>query len=148
MSQENVEVVKRAQPDGVDMVELFRAFAAPDAVPTGIDLTVYDSDCQVEFNSRKTAALAPPSSTGLLGLVEGWLDWLEPWESYYIEVERFIDAGDEVVSLARVHAQSTRGGVPVEHSPAAVWSVRDGKVVRVQFYLERDDALEAAGLSE
>ncbi len=148
MSQDNVEVVKRAHPDGVDLVQLFRDFTAPDAPGTGIDLTAYESECQVAFNSRRTAALGPPSSSGLLGLAEGWRDWLEPWETYYIEVEEFIDGGDEIVSLARVRAQSARGGVPVEHTPAAVWSVRAGKVAGVQFYLERDEALEAAGLRE
>jgi ketosteroid isomerase-like protein len=29
-----------------------------------------------------------------------------------------------------------------------VWSVREGKIVRVRFYLERVEALEAAGLRE
>jgi hypothetical protein len=147
MSREDVEIVKRAQPDGVDLAQLFRAVGVPDSAP-GIDLTVYEGDCQVEFDSRSSAAVGPPSSSGLLGLAEGWRDWLEPWESYYIEVEEFIDAGAEVVSLARVRAQSARGGVPVEHSPAAVWKVEDGKVVRVRFYLGHREALEAAGLSE
>ena len=71
-----------------------------------------------------------------------------PWESYYIEAEEFIDAGEEVVTLTRVLAQTTRDSVAVEHRPAAVWSLRQGKIVRVRFYLERDEALEAAGLRE
>jgi ketosteroid isomerase-like protein len=29
-----------------------------------------------------------------------------------------------------------------------VWTVRDGKIARVAFYLHRSEALEAAGLSE
>ncbi|HEY7152245.1 MAG TPA: nuclear transport factor 2 family protein [Solirubrobacterales bacterium] len=145
MSHEDVEIVKRAHPDGVDLVQLFAA-TTPASAP-GIDLTVYAADCLVEFDSRGPAAVGPPSSSGVLGLAEGWLDWLEPWESYHIEVEEFIDAGDDVISLARVRAQSARGGVPVEHSPAALWSVRHGKIVRVRFYLERAEALEAAGIT-
>jgi SnoaL-like domain len=148
MSQENVEVVKRAQPDGVDLVQLFRAVASPDSTALGIDLGVFESDCEVQFISSRPAALGPPSTPGLAGLAEGWGDWLEPWESYYIEVEEFIDAGDEVVALARVSARSSRDAVAVEHAPAAVWSVHGGKVVRVRFYLEHDEALEAAGLRE
>ncbi len=148
MSQENVEIVKRAQPDGVDLVQLFGGFTAPDPSTPGIDLTVFDSDCRVEFVASRRAALGPPSSSGLLGLAEGWADWLEPWESYYIEIERFIDTGDQVVALARVRAQSSRDAVSVEHAPAAIWSVDNGKIVRVRFFLEHDEALEAAGLSE
>ena len=48
----------------------------------------------------------------------------------------------------RVRAQTTRDAVAVEHRSAAVWSVRENKIVRVGFYLERDQALEAAGLRE
>jgi ketosteroid isomerase-like protein len=93
-------------------------------------------------------SIPPRTSHGLQGFVDGWRDWLEPWESYYIEAEDFIDAGDQVVSLTRVLAQTTRDAVAVEHRPAAVWSLREGKIVRVRFFLDRGEALEAAGLSE
>ena len=146
MSQENVEIVQRVQVSGVDLVELFKASTPPDPSTTGIDVTAFDSDFETEFITRR--ALRPSVSRGLLGFAEGWRDWLEPWASYYIEAEDFIDAGDEVVSLTRVRAQTTRDAVAVEHRPGAVWSLRDGKITRVRFFLERDEALEAAGLRE
>ena len=93
-------------------------------------------------------SIQPSTSRGLQGFAEAWRDWLEPWESYYIEAEEFIDAGDEVVSLTRVLAQTTRDAVAVEHRPAAVWSLRAGKIARVRFYLDRGEAIEAAGLRE
>jgi ketosteroid isomerase-like protein len=80
--------------------------------------------------------------------VEGWRDWLTPWASYRIDAEDFIDAGDEVVVFARIKARTARDGVLVEHSPAAVWTIREGKVAGIRFLLERSEALEAAGLSE
>ena len=133
MSQDNVEVVKRAHPDGVDLVQLFRDFTAPDAPGAGIDLTAYESECQVAFNSRRTAALDRRPPPAFSDSRKGGAIGLSPGRAYYIEVEEFIDGGDEIVSLARVRAQSARGGVPVEHTPAAVWSVRAGKVVGVLF---------------
>jgi ketosteroid isomerase-like protein len=149
MSQENVEVVKRVQASGVDLVELFRASTVPDPSATGIDVTAFESDFETQFIARRVFGSIPPSiSRGLQGFAEAWRDWLEPWESYYIEVEEFIDAGDEVISLTRVLAQTTRDAVAVEHRPAAVWSLREGKIVRVRFYLDRGEALEAAGLRE
>jgi ketosteroid isomerase-like protein len=151
MSQENVEIVKRAQPRDIDMVELFRASNAPGGAVTpdtaGIDVTVFASDFEAEFISARAGSLRP-ASRGPEGLAEGWRDWLEPWESYYIELEKFIDAGDEVISLVRVRAQTTRDAVAVEHESAALWSVREGEISRVRFYLDRDQALEAAGLRE
>jgi ketosteroid isomerase-like protein len=148
MSQENVEVVKRVQASGVDLAELFRASTVPNPSASEIDLTAFESDFETEFIARGAiGSLQPTTSLGLQGFVEGWRDWLEPWESYYIEAEEFIDAGDEVVSLTRVRAQTTRDAVAVEHRPGAVWSLREGKIVRVRFFLDRHEALEAAGLS-
>ena len=138
MSQENVEIVKRVQASGVDLAELFRASTVPDPSVIGIDLTAFDSDFETEFIAHRVfGSIRPRASHGLQGFVEGWRDWLQPWESYYIEAEEFIDAGDEVVSLTRVLAQTTRDAVAVKHRPAAVWSLREGKIVRVRFYLDR-----------
>jgi ketosteroid isomerase-like protein len=152
MSQENVDVVKRAQPlginTGVDMAKLFRASTALDPAAMGVDVTAFESDFEVEFIASQAGMAIRPSSRGFEGFAEGWRDWLEPWESYYNEVEEYIDAGNEVVSLVRVQAKTARDAVPVEHRPAAVWSVREGRIFRVRFYLDRDEALQAAGLSE
>jgi ketosteroid isomerase-like protein len=125
---------------------MFRGSAAVDPAPTDIDVTVFESDFDVEFISK--VGSMQPAARGVEGLAEAWRDWLEPWESYYVEPEEFIDAGDEVVCLVRVRAQTTRDEVAVEHDSAAVWSVRENKIVRVRFYLEREQALEAAGLGE
>ncbi len=144
MSRENLEVVERVQVSGIDMVDLFRSSAAPDLSETGIDVTMFDSDCQTEFIA--SLGSIEPSTRGLEGFAEAWRDWLEPWETYFVELEEFIDAGDEVVSLVHVRAQTARDEVPVEHRPAAIWSVRAGRITRVRFYLEREQALEAAGL--
>jgi ketosteroid isomerase-like protein len=147
MSTENVEVVKRAQPSGVDMVRLFGRSTEPDLSGVDVDLTAYEADFQTEFISTRARGSIRPSARGFEGFAQAWRDWLEPWERYYIEADDFIDAGDEVVSLVRIEAQTARDAVPIEHEPAALWSMRAGKVVRVRFYLDRDDALNAAGLS-
>jgi ketosteroid isomerase-like protein len=149
MSQENVEVVRRVQLSGVDMVELFRSSTPPDPSTSGIDLSAFDPDFETEFIARGAyGPMRPSTFHGLQGFAEAWRDWLEPWENYYAEVEEMIDAGDEVVTLTRVLAKTTRDAVAIEHLPAAVWSLRGGKIVRVRFYLEREQALEAAGLRE
>jgi ketosteroid isomerase-like protein len=147
MSQENVEIVKRVQPSGVDLADLFRASTPPDPSATGIDLTAFASDFETEFIARRVFGSLPPGvAHGLQGFIDSWRDWLEPWASYYIEVEEYIESGEEVVSLTRVLAKTTRDGVAVEHRPAAVWSLRDGRIARVRFYLDREEALGAAGV--
>jgi ketosteroid isomerase-like protein len=80
--------------------------------------------------------------------VAGWRDWLEGWDSYVIELEDLLDAGDQVVSLVRIKGKTSRHGVEVEHAPASLWMVEDGVITGLTFYLDRDQALEAAGLAE
>ena len=74
-------------------------------------------------------------------------EWFEAWDRYSLEAEDFIDAGESVVVLSHGHAR-TKQGVELEHRGAEVWTLRDGKVVRMRAYGHRADALEAAGLSE
>ena len=133
------------------MVALFRGSNAPDPAatpPPGIDVTAFEDDFEVELIST-TAGSLRPAARGPEALAEAWRDWLEPWESYYIEVEEIVDAGgDQVLSLVRARARTARDAVAIEHESAAVWLVRKGKIARVRFYLERELALEAAGLPE
>ncbi len=84
-------------------------------------------------------------STGLEGLVEAWTDWTTAFESYRIEVEEMIDAGDQVVSFVAMTGE-LRGGGEITAPGAAVWTVIDGRVRRVEFHLDRGSALRAAGL--
>jgi ketosteroid isomerase-like protein len=142
MSSTNVDLLRQLQFDGADFVELFEGGPAdlpPDA------LSVLAPDFEVRFVPASVGER--PSYRGLEGFLEGWQDWLTPWASYHLEVEDFIEVGDDtVVTLARVHAKTERDGVAVEHAPAAVWTFEGGKVVRIEFYLEREEAFEAAGL--
>ena len=149
MTRENVEVVRAIQPAGsLDLVELFRAGPSAGVGPEGIDVAAISSDADIQFMALESGPLQDRQLIGVEGLIEGWRDWLEPWQSYVMESEDVIDAGEQVVSLIRVRAKTSHDGVEVEHSPAAVWTVEDRMVVAVTFYLDRDQALEAAGLSE
>jgi ketosteroid isomerase-like protein len=72
-----------------------------------------------------------------------------PWAELSFEPERFVDVDDErVLVLVRVHATGTGSGVPVELRNAHEFTIRDGVLVRFKVYGDRDEALEAAGLSE
>ena len=55
---------------------------------------------------------------------------------------------DEVVTFARNRGHTDTDAAAVESESAAIWSVREGKIAKVRFYLERTEALTAAGLSE
>ena len=84
--------------------------------------------------------------TGLEGFRAAWLEWTSAFESYRIDLERIIDAGDQVVSLVRMVGRTKTGGVDIEAPGAAVWTVVDGRVKRVEFHLDRAAAMASAGL--
>ena len=62
-----------------------------------------------------------------------------------MEPQAFLDQGDHVIVARRRRRGS---GAPVEAMIYNVWTVQQGKAVRVRGFLSRSDALEAAGLSE
>ena len=51
-----------------------------------------------------------------------------------------------VVAMFCEEGSGRGSGVPVHLHPASVWEVRDGKAVSYRGYLDRAEALRAAGL--
>ena len=56
--------------------------------------------------------------------------------------------GETVLMLLLASATASYTGIKVDYEWAAIWTIRDGKLLRAQGYLNRAEALEAAGLEE
>lgn len=61
---------------------------------------------------------------------------------------RLREAGTSVVAAVRLSAQGRSTGIPVEQRLGQVWTIQDGKVIRVRSYLTYDEALRVAGIGE
>ncbi len=85
---------------------------------------------------------------GTEGLRQATAEYLNVWEDYQFEVERMIDLGDRVLILERHSARGRRSGANINKDVGTLLTLRDGLIVRWEYYWERDDALEAAGISE
>ena len=85
--------------------------------------------------------------TGIDGLVDGWREWLTPFETYRIEIEGFEDAGDRGLILVRQIASPRGTDAEIETPGAAVVWTREGKLARVEFHISRAEARRAAGLA-
>jgi ketosteroid isomerase-like protein len=72
----------------------------------------------------------------------------ETWDEHRIEVERVIDAGDQVVLLHRETMRGKSSGVDLELEAAVLIDLEDGQIIRLQGYIDRAAALEAAGLAD
>jgi uncharacterized protein len=63
------------------------------------------------------------------------------------EVEQVIDLGDRVLALLHESARGASSGLEVHQHPAFLYAFRGERVSHVRAYLDRAEALEAAGLS-
>jgi ketosteroid isomerase-like protein len=73
---------------------------------------------------------------------------LEAWDERRFEPQQFIDAGDRIVVLQHEFRRGKGSGIEVENDTAVTFEVRNGRVIRIRAYMDRAEALEAAGLSE
>ena len=70
------------------------------------------------------------------------------WENWQIEPDRFVPVGDRVAVALRYRARWRISGAEVEAFESALWTIRDGRVVRYEWFHGPGDSFEAAGLSE
>jgi ketosteroid isomerase-like protein len=76
-------------------------------------------------------------------------DWLDTFDDLKAEPLELIDAADEqVVTVLRFGGRAKLSGVEADLTYAILYTLRDGKIARGREYWTRDQALEAAGLSE
>ncbi len=133
MSQENVESARR----------IFEAFNR--AFTEGADDLYAFLDPEVEW-IPVTAILEGRSYHGHEG-VRRWIeDMKRDWEEFEPRPEEFLDLGDDrVLALGFWHARGRGGDVPLDF-PHAAWlaQYREGKLVRMQSFTVRQEALEAA----
>ena len=131
MSQENVEIVER----------FYEAWAREDAGPTELMAQ------EIEY-VNPAEAIEPGVRRGRAAFGQAVNAVIDGWETWQAEPERFIAAGDQVVVLVRYHARGRSSGVEIEGRESALWTLRDGRVQRYEWFPGPSDALEAAGLQE
>jgi ketosteroid isomerase-like protein len=143
----NVELVKSLMPDELDLVEVINS-EEPMGPFGGAPTDLVAPNIEVWFVAPDGTVPGGLTFKGVDGLLEGWRDWLLPYDSYLLSPEEYFGAGEHVVMHVRVSARTERDGVTVEHRPSSVWTVRDGRIVAVRFFLDRDEALEFAGVDQ
>jgi ketosteroid isomerase-like protein len=136
MSKQNVEIVRRVYDGGVRELT-----SSPDEADL---LELFDPGVHVDLTRR---VLNPAAYNGYDGLRLGLSEVREVWDRFTILPERFIDVGDHVLVLETVQASGLGSGVEVATRGATLYTLRDGKIVRLTLYLDSREALEAVGLS-
>jgi ketosteroid isomerase-like protein len=145
MSRENVDLVLGLMlaPD-VDIAPLFRddeMWAA--LVDVVAPLIHREFECTGTLFGTETTY-----GGGVDGFRAFWLDWTAPWVTYRSETEEIFDLEDRVLQFAREFGRRDGNTEEVMGRNAAVWTFRDGKVVRFDAYADRAVARKVAGLAE
>jgi ketosteroid isomerase-like protein len=74
-------------------------------------------------------------------------EWLSPWEDWRCAAEDYVTSGQLVVVLARYSGRGKESGAAVNTEGAHLWTMRDGKAIRLEIFSSRARALAAAGLT-
>ena len=133
MSQENVEIVR----------EMSERFATGDRESWR---EVFAKD--VIWDTSATTTPQAGVYEGHAGVERFFIDWLGTWDNPAVEMLDLIDAGDSVVAVFRWTGRGRTSGIDTAMTMFAVYDLKDGQVVRFRQYETRNEALEAAGLSE
>jgi len=126
MSQENVEIIRK----------LFAAYARGEVADSLFDPGLV-------WN--------PAEETAMAGLEEARASkerWEDGWETLQTEPEEFIDAGDRVLVTVHFAGRGRESGIDVEARLYEVYTLRGGKITRMDEFTDRPEALEAVGLRE
>jgi ketosteroid isomerase-like protein len=132
MSEQNLELIRHAYEDF--------AREGTRAIPTHLMAPDFE------------LVLVPAFPSGPFRGPQAAVDFSKEFEAmfdeYRIEPEEIIDVGEQVLVLARFSGRGKGGGVPIVEAHAHVWTMRDGKALRAEFYSKRAEGLEAVGLTD
>ena len=129
MSRENVETVRRAfeyEISGRGSEEVLASFD-PDVVMKPIE---------------------EGASFGVDAIRDNFQHWQSAWEELEVTIEEIIDAGDRVILAAHHRGRGRGSGITIDARYYEVYTLLKGKIVRIDEYADRAEALEAAGLRE
>jgi ketosteroid isomerase-like protein len=138
MSQENVERLH-------DVYQLLNTrFAALKGGEIDVLLPFFDPEVVIEM----VDAPDPETYHGHDGVRSWFNDAFGIWAAVHVEAEDIKESGQWTVALLHVSLRGEASGVELELPVAAFHQFRNGRIVRDRVYLDRDEALEAAGLKE
>ena len=131
MSQENLEIVL----DG------YARYNAGDRVP---QLWFWHPDAEYHV-----ARDDPDSAVhrGIVAIRQQFASWEEAYPDLRVEVLDARANGDQVFLWVRFVGHGATSGIPIDMELAQLYTMRDGKAAKAVEYMDRDEALEAGGLS-
>ena len=133
MSEENVEIVRRG----------FEAYGRRD-----IDAFLALVDPGFELRSAIVGTAEGRTYRGHDAVRQWFADSDAGFADLVIEPTEFRDLGDRVLVFGRIQARGRESGLPLDSPTGWVATVSDGRMTSAHGFLSREEAVDAAGLSE
>jgi ketosteroid isomerase-like protein len=126
-----------------------RSYAAGNRRDFDLLLTFSDPG---SYEYRPSSDLLPPDLErvfhGHHGYLRLWRYWIDAFEDIRWDPEEILDLGDKVLVTTQQRGHGSSSGVAVSKPVFQLFTLRRGLVVRQEDFLDRSQALEAAGLRE
>ena len=74
---------------------------------------------------------------------ESLAQWKAAWDDYQVLPEEYVDRGDRVIVTVRLRGRGRGSGVDIDALFYDVYTVRDRRIVRMDQFTDRSEALEA-----
>ena len=131
MQQENVEIVRRHQ-DAWNRRDLAAWLAS------------FRPDGQIDWSRSRGPLKGVYSGSDELKVF--WGAFWSMFDDVQVELHEVTAGRSDVVITNTAHVRG-RDGIEVSARSTFVWTVEHGKIARLRMFQEREEALEAAGLS-
>jgi ketosteroid isomerase-like protein len=118
--------------DGREAIGLVEALLTHTAAPDFVTV-MHSESAELEYE-------------GIAGFREALSDWMSPYERFRLVVDEVVFLRDKFVLLVRQLVRTKHEGVELETASGTVWWLKEGKISQAVFYLDRVDALKAAGI--
>jgi ketosteroid isomerase-like protein len=132
MSQENIEVIRKAY-EGTNS----RDFSFIERL--------FDKDVEMFFPPEFPGT---QEARGPQGFMRALAELEEAAQEIRYELEELLDVEDRVLAKVRFVGRGRHTGISLDRRVYWLYTLRAGKITKMVVYLERAEALEAAGLSE
>jgi ketosteroid isomerase-like protein len=130
MSEQNMELVRRAYAHTQATGQAYAEGFAPEFV---WDMSKYEGWPEQQRYE------------GVDGAQRFIDDWTGAWDDWRLEIQEIYDAGDKVVVVVHQRGRGRATGMAVDMVFAQTWTIRDGRLTRMDMYSDPSDALKAVG---
>jgi ketosteroid isomerase-like protein len=131
--------------DNVKIVRGFYDAQADGLLEGGMHALIPIVHPDFEFTTPPTLASEPGTFRGEEGIRRYVASFNDAMEGVYFEGIEFTAVGDAVLVETILHARGRTTGIETEQQAFILFVMRDGLVLRIDAFAERDEALQAAG---